>query len=64
MDDFNEKWYILHGHCASPKCIVMDALSDLVAIGTGVNPTISLKMWLIENVLDIAYSGIYSFLYL
>ena len=47
-----------------PNVLVMDALSDLVAMATGVNPTISLKIWLIPKVLDFAYTRIYSFLYL
>ena len=47
-----------------PNVLVMDAFSDLVAMATGVKPTISLKIWLILKVLDFAYTGIYSFLYL
>ena len=49
---------------AGQNVLLMDAFSDLVVMAMGVNLTISLKIWLILQVLDFAYTGIYSFLYI
>ncbi len=51
------------GTAPGPNVFIMGAFSDLAAMATGVKSTISLNIWFILKVWDLAYTGIYDFLY-